>query len=65
MSALGSRFRGLIARNIGFRMELLGTPKVRLGVPAQRFPIERLVEELMFAKQNYIRKMHFLLERQS
>ena len=46
-------------------MELLSTPKVRLGVPAQRFPMERRVEELMFAKQNYIRKMHFLLERQS
>ena len=24
----------LMAKNIGFRMELLGTPKVRLGVPA-------------------------------
>ena len=24
----------LVAKNIGFRMELLGTPKVRLGVPA-------------------------------
>ena len=23
-----------MAKNIGFRMELLGTPKVRLGVPA-------------------------------
>ena len=24
----------LMAKNIGLRMELLGTPKVRLGVPA-------------------------------
>ena len=37
-----------MAKNIGFRMELLGTPKVRLGVPAQRFPMERRVEALIF-----------------
>jgi len=54
-----------MAKNIGFRMELLGTPKVRLGVPAQRFPMERRVEALMFARQNYVRKTRSPLERRS
>ena len=42
----------MMGSNIGFRMEPLGTPKVRLGVPALRFPMERRVEALVFAKQN-------------
>ena len=46
-------------------MELLGTPKVRLGVPAYRFPMERRVEALIFSKQNQVRNTHFLLERRS